>query len=439
LEPSGTGIRQDDSAMTVPTKTNPFTPRPDEAERRKRLTRMKRVATGLLAFSGGVFVVTAWLEARYPWLGYVRAMAEASLVGGLADWFAVTALFRHPLGLPIPHTAIVAKQKERIGRILGTFVQNHFLSRDVIATRLLAMRPSERGARWLREPENARKLARQASAGIMRTLDAMPDDRMRAFVHETLTTNLRRTAAAPVLGKTLAVVVAGNRHQELVRRAVELAAQAVQDNHDLIRDKVRKESPWWVPGAVDERIYRKIISAVENLLREIAARPDHPVRASLDKTIAEFIEQLQTSPEMIARTEELKNQWLDDAMLAELSAKLWDGAKRAILRQAAGDGGEEPGALERGIASFGEALLANEALLAETDEWIVDAAVTVAEQNRQEVADIITQTIAGWDPDATVDRIELAVGRDLQFVRINGTLVGGFVGLAIYTIYRALH
>ena len=224
-----------------------------------------------------------------------------------------------------------------------------------------------------------------------------------------------------------------------MRRTVELAAQAVQDHHDLIRDKVRLESPWWVPGAVDERIYRKIISAVENLLREIAARPDHPVRASLDKTIAEFIEQLQTSPEMIARTEELKNQWLDDAMLAELSAKLWDGAKRAILRQAAGDGGEEPGALERGIASFGEALLANEALLAETDEWIVEAAVTVAEQNRQEVADIITQTIAGWDPDATVDRIELAVGRDLQFVRINGTLVGGFVGLAIYTVYRALH
>mgnify|MGYP003341725308 CR=1 FL=1 len=282
LEPFGTGIRQDDTAMTVTTTSNPFTPRPDETERRARLTRMKRVATGLLALSGGVFVVTAWLEGRYPWLGYVRAMAEASLVGGLADWFAVTALFRYPLGLPIPHTAIVAKQKERIGRILGTFVQNHFLSQDVIATRLLAIRPSERGARWLREPANARTLARQASAGIVRTLEAMPDDRMRAFVHETLTTSLRRTAAAPVLGKTLAVVVAGNGHQALVRRTVELAAQAVQDHHDLIRDKVRLESPWWVPGAVDERIYRKIISAVENLLREIAARPDHPVRASLD-------------------------------------------------------------------------------------------------------------------------------------------------------------
>lgn len=425
--------------MTLPTSTNPFVPRPDEAERRARLAGMKRVATGLLAASGVVFVIAAWLESRYPWLGYVRAMAEASLVGGLADWFAVTALFRHPLGLPIPHTAIVAKQKERIGRILGTFVQNHFLSRDVIETRLLGVKPAARMAGWLREPENARKLARQVSAGLARTLDAMPDERMRAFVHETLRTNLRQTPAAPVLGKTLAVVVATNRHQDVVRHVIDLVAQAVEDNHELIRERVRKDSPWWVPGAVDERIYRKIIGGVHNLLRDIGSRADHPVRATLDRTLAEFVEQLQTSPDVIARTEELKNQWLDDATLASLSGKLWDGAKRAIVKQATETSEGESGTLERGITAFGDALLGNEALLAEVDGWLVEMAVAAAEQNRQEVADVIAQTIASWDPDATVDRIELAVGRDLQFVRINGTLVGGVVGLAIYSVYRIWH
>jgi uncharacterized membrane-anchored protein YjiN (DUF445 family) len=421
--------------VTTPALNNPFKPRPDEGERRARLAAMKRVATGMLAASGGVFVLAVAFETRYPWLGYIRAMAEASLVGGLADWFAVTAIFRHPLGLPIPHTAIVARQKDRIGRILGTFVENHFLSRDVIAARMLGMHPAERLATWLSNPDNARRLARQVATGLARAMDALPDDRMRGFVRDTLQSNVRDTPIAPVLSRTLSIIVAANRHQELVNRALVLAAQAVQDNRDLIRDKVRAESPWWVPGAVDDKIYRRIFSSIGALLHEIGERPDHPVRVALDKAVMEFIWKLERSPETIVRMEELKNEWLDDPTLADLASRIWDGARRAVARQAAIEG-DEAGALTRGIASFGEALLANEAILGEIDAWLVEVAVGVAEQNRREVADIIAQTIAGWDPDATVQRIELAVGRDLQFVRINGTLVGGLVGLLIYTLYQ---
>src|SRR6266568_3134758 len=175
--------------------------RPDDAVRQAQLDAMKRQATGLLALAGVVFVAASLYEARYPWLGYVRATAEASLVGGLADWFAVTALFRHPLGLPIPHTAIVATRKERIGRILGTFVQNHFLSREVIAANLRAVRPAERAARWLADPEHSRRIARQIAGGLARTLEALPDEDVRVLVHEVVSARLRATRVAPALGK----------------------------------------------------------------------------------------------------------------------------------------------------------------------------------------------------------------------------------------------
>jgi uncharacterized membrane-anchored protein YjiN (DUF445 family) len=397
---------------------------------------MKRLATGLLGVSAAIFAVASAFESRYPWLGFVRATAEASLVGGLADWFAVTALFRRPLGIPIPHTAIVATQKERIGRILGNFVQNHFLAREVIGVRLQAARPAERIARWLSQPETGRKIAQQVASGLVKTLEALPDDDMQALVREAVQSRVRNTRMAPAIGKTLSMVVSGNRHQELVDRAVELAAKAVRDNREMIRDKVRAETPWWVPGVIDDKIYQKIITAIEQLLQDMGNSPYHPVRAAFDRALHDFVDRLQHSPEMIARAEALKDEWLDDQSIQELSEKLWETARRSLLNYAARADGAAPGALERGITAFGNAILTNETLMAEIDERLIDLVVSVAEQNRQQVADLIAQTIASWDPEATVERIELAVGRDLQFVRINGTLVGGLVGLVIYTVYR---
>src|SRR6266567_883734 len=209
------------AAMTV----EPERSRPDDAVRQARLDAMRRRGTGLLAVALLIFVGASLFEAQFPWLGYVRATAEASLVGGLADWFAVTALFRHPLGLPIPHTAIVATRKERIGRILGNFVQNHFLSREVIAANLRAVRPAERAARWLADPGNSRRIARQIAGGLAKTLEALPDEDVRVLVHEVVSARLRATRVAPALGKTLALVLADDRHQALLNEAVRLAAE----------------------------------------------------------------------------------------------------------------------------------------------------------------------------------------------------------------------
>jgi uncharacterized membrane-anchored protein YjiN (DUF445 family) len=410
--------------------------RPDDATRQAQLDAMKWRATGLLGVAAAVFVAASALEAQYPWLGWVRATAEASLVGGLADWFAVTALFRHPLGLPIPHTAIVATRKERIGRILGNFVQNHFLSRDVVAANLRAVRPAERAARWLSDPDNARRIARQVAGGLAKALEALPDDEVQALVQDVVSARLRATRVAPALGKTLALVLGDNRQEELLNVTVRLAAEAVMNNRELIRERVRAETPWWVPPVLDDKIYQKIIDAVERLLRDMVMDPGHPLRTAFDDAIRDFIERLQHSKDVIARAEAMKEEWLADSSVAELSARLWETIRNAVITYATSRDTEAPGPLDRGLSEIGTAVLANPALLAELDELLIDVTGSVVEKYRHEIGDLIAQTVASWDPEATSRRFELAVGRDLQFVRINGTLVGGLVGLGIYAVSR---
>jgi uncharacterized membrane-anchored protein YjiN (DUF445 family) len=441
--------------------------RPDDATRQVQLDKMKRRATGLLVAATVLFVVTRIFEHRYPWLGYIRATAEAAMVGGLADWFAVTALFRHPLGLPIPHTAIVAARKDRIGRTLGNFVQHNFLSRPVVERKLAGMRLAERALRWLADPAHARMLARQAATGLARSAEAIPDEHATRLIAETLSERVRATRVAPIIGNVLEMVTVDSRHQELLDDALALARQAVDDNRDLIRLKVMEESPWWVPGVIDDRIYQKIVSSIEHLLHEVHDDPHHPLRARFDQALERFIDKLQHSPEMIARTEALKEELLGKQVIDELSLSIWRGARNGLVRYAArldgttatlesGEGGTPAGelaegspeggqggagdssALERGIVSFAESVLANEAMLAEVDQLLTDAVLGMVEQHRHEVGELISHTVSAWDPDATSHRIELAIGRDLQFIRINGTIVGGLAGLVIYLISKFL-
>ncbi len=343
-----------------------------DEERRDRLVRMKRWATAFLVVAGVVYVV-AWraeVGGAAAWVGYVRAMAEASLVGGLADWFAVTALFRHPMGIPIPHTAIVAARKDRIGRSLGSFVQNNFLSRDVVARKLADVHAAERVAAWLSDPGHVRRITTQGTTGV-----------------------------APVLGRVLSVVAEDGQHQVLLDAALRIVADAVEENRDQIRERIKAESPWWVPGVVDDVIYRKLVAGIEQTLADVRADPQHPLRARFDAAFQRFIDNLQRAPDALRRS--------DDA---------------------------PPTALERTIVAFAESVRSNPALLEELDHAVTDAVLAMVEQHRSEVGDLIANTVRAWDPRATSDRIELAVGRDLQFIRINGTLVGGLAGLVIHAL-----
>src|SRR5437867_6536456 len=256
---------------------------------------MKHRATGLLVLATIVFVIARLLEARYPWVGFIRATAEASMVGGLADWFAVTALFRHPLGIPIPHTAIIPANKDRVGRTLGRFVQHNFLTREVIEGRLRTLRVGERLAAWIAQPENARTIARQAAAGLAAGAEVLRAEDVQALIDRTLEERIRKTRIAPIAGKLLSVVTVDNRHQELLNEAIVLIARTVEQNRDLIRERVERESPWWVPTAVDEKIYRKIVSSIERTLVEIRDDPEHPLRDRFDQALRSFIDNLQHS------------------------------------------------------------------------------------------------------------------------------------------------
>jgi uncharacterized membrane-anchored protein YjiN (DUF445 family) len=421
--------------MTIPPAV--AIPQVADAEvKQLQLDRMKRRATGLLVAMSAVFLLALILERRYPWLGYVRATAEAAMVGGLADWFAITALFRHPLNLPIPHTAIIPTRKDRIGRTLGNFVQHNFLSPEVLGPRLLALQPSRRAAEWLRRPEHARSLSRHAASALRSATEVVRDEDVHALLERSVIEPLRRRSIAPVLAKGLVLLTANDRHQQLLDRMIHGLAGLIVENEEFIRARIHEESPWWVPGFVDERVHARVIAGIQRTLLEVSTDPAHPLRRQFDDLLTDWIVRLQESPEVIARADAVKQQLFDNPTSRGLSASLWAEVKLALDRQVEPVVDGAPGALERGLIALADGALEDAALLAKLDGWIVDAVLRVVEQHRHEVGTLIEHTVRSWDPGETSRRLELAVGRDLQFVRINGTLVGGLVGLLLYTASR---
>jgi uncharacterized membrane-anchored protein YjiN (DUF445 family) len=408
--------------------------RKDEATRKAELRRMKRMATGLLGIALVIFVSARALEAAHPWLAFVRATAEAALVGGLADWFAVTALFRRPLGLPIPHTAIIQTQKERIGRVLGNFVQNHFLSQEVLAARLKSMRVADRAAHWLAEPDNSARLARHLAVGLAQAMEAAPDEQIRPIIQESAVARLQGLQLAPLLAQLLSVVAADQRHQALLDEALRLAGDTLDKSRAELRQRIKEESPWWVPGAVDTAFQRRIESAFQRLLDEIKLDPFHPLRQKFDVAFRDFVDRLQHSPEVIARTETLKGELLNHPAVAEFAAGLWDRARKAAGQLTADADPATLAPLARGIGAVATSLAANDRRLAELDDVLTGFAASVLERHRHEVGMLIAETVRQWNPEEAAQRLELAVGRDLQFIRLNGTLVGGLAGLIIYTV-----
>jgi len=410
----------------------------DEASRRAALRRMKLVASGMLVIALAVVVVARMFEALHPWLGYVRATAEASLVGGLADWFAVTALFRRPLGLPIPHTAIMQTQKDRVGRILGNFVQNHFLSRAVLDARLAGLHPASRAAEWLRHDENRRKLARQLAGGFARAVQALPETDVKEFVQRSAVSRLEAVPLAPLLGDVLTIATANGRPQELLNEATRLIGGAVHEGRETIQAKVRQESPRWVPLGVRDAIADRMIAGIQRFLAEVAADPSHPLRGRFETAVGEFIQRLKSSPELIAKAEHLKHELLGHPVVEDLVSSVWDRVRAAAerFRVNPDEGSLEP--LEAALAALADSMATSPELRAEVDRFVTDVVASLLEQHRHEVADLIAATVRDWDPQVAASRIELAVGRDLQFIRLNGTLVGGLAGLVIYVVSRLL-
>ncbi|NLD76481.1 MAG: DUF445 domain-containing protein [Acidimicrobiales bacterium] len=421
----------EDAPATEPGAPSTPAPSSDEVERRRALNRMKLVATGLLVLAAVVFVVARQFP-HSTFAGYVEAFAEAAMVGALADWFAVTALFKHPLGLPIPHTAIIPERKDDIGRGLGTFVQGNFLSGPVIAEKIRSVGVAVRLGEYLAEPANARKIGDNAGDAVKAAVDALRDEDIAPVVEQMVTDRVQAVPAAPLAARVLEAAMVDGHHQLAIDSLLKGVDGYLDRNAGSLRDRLDEESPWWVPEAIDDRIFEKLVGAVRRFIDEVGGQPDHQVRLHFDERARELVDRLRHSPEMEARGEELKAQLLAHPALRTWTATLWQDLKVTLVEASADPASDLRARLEAGVIRLGETLQTDPDLQAKVDGWVERTAIYLLDQYRDEVADLISGTVERWDAGDASRRIELQVGRDLQFIRINGTVVGGLVGVLIH-------
>jgi len=404
-----------------------------EAKRRDLKVNRRR-ATGCLVAVTVVFLAVTVFGHGQGWVGYVQATAEASMVGGLADWFAVTALFRHPLGIPIPHTAVVPERKEQFAATLGEFVQESFLTPEVIAERVAAAGLAARLAGWLLVPANADRVAELLADAAVAAADVVEDEAVHQLVDDVVGRLIEAAPFAPLAGRALSLAMDGGRHQALFDAALRGFDRYLLEHQADLRRLMADRSPWWLPDAVEERVVRRLAERAHRLIGEIAADPGHSLRRQLDERLRRLAEDLQSSPELRRRGQELARESLDQPQLRTWVASIWTDLKANVRGQAAAPGSPVRRRLAATVTAAGTRLRDDPALAARLDHGAVAAARYGAEQMGDEMAALITTTINRWDAEETSDRLELLLGPDLQLIRINGTIVGGMAGLALHAV-----
>ncbi|MGJ7485924.1 DUF445 domain-containing protein [Variovorax sp. LT2P21] len=408
------------------------------------MTAMKRVALGLLCGAAVLYGVAHALEARHPAWGYVAAFAEAAMVGAIADWFAVVALFRHPLGLPIPHTAIIPANKDRIGAKLAGFILDNFLSTPQVLAKLREFDPATRLANWLAAPAHGERLGQHAVAAVRYGLSAFDDERARAFVGRAAAAGLAQVDVSRLLGQSLDALTAGGRHQALLDDVLTQVAEVMQGEtvQEHITEAIAREIKTLRYVGLDQvaarAATRKIVSALVHTLGDVAAEPGHPLRLRFDGFMADFVERLKSDPEFYARGETIRAELLAHPALTDYLHGLWD----TLLAWLHDDLARDDSTIRRRIAtlagSMGERLQQDEAFRRWINEQITEAAPVAIARYREDIRRYIVERVAQWNAEEMTDELERHIGRDLQFIRVNGTLVGGLVGLLIHTVTQAL-
>lgn len=397
---------------------------------------MKIAATGLLVVMAITFFTARAYEPAYPWLGWVKAFAEAGMVGGLADWFAVTALFRHPLGLPIPHTAIIPKNKDRIGEALASFLQQNFLIASVVARRMRKLDLAGAAGRFLQAPEGKETRIRQGASRLIADIfEGLDDERLGSLFKTAVAGRLRNMEVAPLLGHALASSINEDRHVPMLEAAIRWTARALDANEGLIRDMVKKRTNWVLKLAgVDSKIGDSIIEGLRKLTVEMHTDPAHPVRIRIEQALADLANDLQTKPETQAKVEEWKNQLLDNKSVGLWIDTLWQKGREAIVKSARNPDAAMAGKLGEVLKSMGQSLEKDEGIRRAINQFARRAVSGMAASYGGSIVKLVSETIRGWDAQTVTDRLESAVGRDLQYIRINGTLVGGSVGLLLHAL-----
>ncbi|WP_344532017.1 DUF445 domain-containing protein [Streptomyces albiaxialis] len=409
-----------------------------DEERRRGVRRMKTIATGALLLMATVFALAKWAQhaGAGGWTGYVAAAAEAGMVGALADWFAVTALFRHPMGLPIPHTAIIPTKKDQLGQSLGEFVGENFLSEDVVRARLRAVGIGNRLGAWLAEPAHADRVTAELATALRGALTVLRDSDVQAVVSEAITRRAHAQEIAPGLGTMLEKIVGDGGHRRIVDLVCERAAHWLEVHRDSVMEAVEGGAPGWTPRFVDRRIGERVYRELLRFVTEMRDMPDHPARGAVDRFLSDFARDLQSDPETRARVERLKNEVLDRSEVQDLIASAWSAVRSMLVAAAEDERSELRVRARTALLSLGMRMANDGRLQGKVDGWVEGAAVYLVTTYRDEITSLISETVAGWDAEHTSKKIEAHIGRDLQFIRINGTVVGSLAGLAIYTVAR---
>lgn len=397
---------------------------------------MKHLPLILLAVMAVLFLVT--LGRPEAWAGWVNAFAEAGMVGALADWFAVVALFRHPLGLPIPHTAIIPSRKDRIGENLARFIAEHFLHPDVVRARLAAVNLAGTAAKWLKSPTGQDKATDLATRLARSALDALGEDEVRLFLGRIMSRQLESLDPAPLMGRGLAILVEDGRHEELLTQALRFALVALHDNRDRIRGQVRQGSPWWLPGFADDRIVVEMLDRIEALLLEMSLAPEHPMRRDFDQWTAHWANDLVNSPEFRRWGSGLRDRLAENEALQSYLYDLWQDLAAALSRDLERPDSVLRKEVRRLLTSLADELERDGEMQLWLNAWLLEAVVGLVEGQREAIAGVVSDTVRSWDAVETSSRIESAIGRDLQFIRVNGTLVGGLVGVLIHAYTLAV-
>ncbi|GAA2196145.1 DUF445 domain-containing protein [Sinomonas flava] len=411
---------------------------PGDAEKAAALKRMKAFALSLLLVMAVIFAVSFALQERFPWLQYVRAAAEGGMVGALADWFAVTALFRHPMGLPIPHTAIIPTRKDAIGASLSAFVRDNFLSSAVVRTKLETVDVARKAGTWLASPAGAERVAKEGAAVVHGLFTVLNDDDVQAVIEGMVRRHLLAPPWGPPVGRLAERVFEAGHHHQLVDMLVDRAADWVAGNYDAVTRVVSDRSPSWVPSFANDLVGDKVYIEISKFVAAVQSDPDHQVRRSIDAYLKELAKDLQHDPKMIARAEGIKAQVLGDPQVRDLAGRTWATIKKALLEAVANPHSELHHRFTTAVRDFGARLVEDEELAGKVNAWVADAASYVVATYRSDIAGVIEDTVARWDAEETSQKIELQVGKDLQFIRINGTVVGALAGLLIFAVAHAV-
>jgi uncharacterized membrane-anchored protein YjiN (DUF445 family) len=397
------------------------------------LRRMQRIALTLLLMMAALLAATSFTIAAHPWTAWLKAFAEAAVVGAVADWFAVVALFRRPLGLPIAHTAIIPNNKDRIGETLGRFVEENFLTPENVMRRLVDVNFAKVGGAWLAEPANSDRVAVGICAIVPHVLTMFQDEDVTRFLTRTLLGELEKINLSRVTGEVLEVVTTGEQYQALFDDAVKGVERLISTNQALILEKFGEASKY-TPGFFDRYVVDRFVRGIVRLLQEVIADPQHPLRTQFAESTRDLIEALKASPEMHARGAAIKEQIIEHLRTKPYYAALWNDIKNRILADVASDQSRLRGATSSLLNALGSGLVRDEAMQGKLNQWLQGALEALMLAHRHQISLLIADVVRSWDAREVSAKIELEIGKDLQYIRLNGTLVGGCVGVLLHLL-----